>query len=398
MRAAWVTAIPPAVDGGGGHIRQAHLFAALAARFEVHLVVGGGPPHPDVAALAASVTEVAAASSAPPSSRAHRRASDLWSTVVRGRAPEVAAHDQVRARLGEALDTLPAPDLVQVEFLGLAPLVEQRRGGHWSITLHNLPSGMEHQRADVAAGRRQRALHRRAAVSSRRAEQAALAAYDTTIVCSDADAASLGGTPLVVPNGVDLDRFRASPVPTGGAVLFVGALNTAPNVEGLRWFVHHVWPLVRAARPDARLRVVGMAPVPEAQTTCDAPGVTLHADVADTLPFLHDARVAVVPLHIGTGSRLKALEAMAAGRPVVGTTIGLGGIDAQPGRHVEVADDPAAFAAAVVRVLADDAAAAALAAAGRALVETRYGWDSIGRAYVDAMVRRVASGGSCDPG
>jgi glycosyltransferase involved in cell wall biosynthesis len=113
--------------------------------------------------------------------------------------------------------------------------------------------------------------------------------------------------------------------------------------------------------------------------------------VPSTLPFLHDARVALVPLRIGSGSRLKALEAMAAGRPVVGTTIGLGGLAYQAGTHALVADDPAGLAEATVRLLRDDALAERLAAAARTLVEDRYRWDRIGEDFADLVVGRTVA-------
>ena len=95
-----------------------------------------------------------------------------------------------------------------------------------------------------------------------------------------------------------------------------------------------------------------------------------------------------MPLRIGTGTRLKALEAMAAGRPVVGTSVGLEGLGLVAGTHAHVVDDPAGFAAAVIRVLTDDAHAEALATAGRALVEERFEWTAIG----DLLARDLLAG------
>jgi glycosyltransferase involved in cell wall biosynthesis len=118
--------------------------------------------------------------------------------------------------------------------------------------------------------------------------------------------------------------------------------------------------------------------------------VAVHADVPAVEPFLRRARVAVVPLRIGSGSRLKALEALAAGRPVVGTTIGLGGLETVAGRHALVEDEPEGFAEAVVRLLGENDLAHDLARAGRELIEASYSWTRIGGRYAELLARLIA--------
>jgi glycosyltransferase involved in cell wall biosynthesis len=143
--------------------------------------------------------------------------------------------------------------------------------------------------------------------------------------------------------------------------------------------------------PDAILDIVGARPPPDVLALGNSDGVAVHADVPDVVPFLERARVAVVPLRIGSGSRLKALEAMAAGRPVVGTAIGVGGLEARPGRDLIVAVDAGAFADQVARCLADRELAMRLGRQGRALVEERYCWDRIGAEYAALLERRAAA-------
>jgi glycosyltransferase involved in cell wall biosynthesis len=193
----------------------------------------------------------------------------------------------------------------------------------------------------------------------------------------------------VIPNGVDTARFRPTPIPAAPVLVFTGTLSWWPNIDGLTWFCHDVLPLVREHVPDARFDIVGREPLPAVRELGRLAGVALHADVPSVVPWLEQARVAVVPLRIGSGSRLKALEAMAAGRPVVGTSVGLEGLDIGDDDQALVADDPASLAAAVVRLLTDDGVAARVANAGADHARGRFAWDAIGRRFVDTLLGLV---------
>ena len=114
--------------------------------------------------------------------------------------------------------------------------------------------------------------------------------------------------------------------------------------------------------------------------------IALHADVPTVVPWLERARAAVVPLRIGSGTRLKALEAMAAGRPVVGTSVGLEGLGIEAGAHAVVADDPSSFAAGVVQVLIDDDLAQRLARTGADHARRNFAWDAVSRRFVDVLL------------
>jgi glycosyltransferase involved in cell wall biosynthesis len=272
------------------------------------------------------------------------------------------------------------PGIVLLDHPVVAPLVSRRTAGGepWMMTLHNLGTVLAAHEAAVTRGRRQRWLLGRERGKSAAFERWCLEAFDAVVCVTAEDAELLPGPVAVVPNGVDCAALTLTPVPPDPVIVFTGALHTAPNIDGICWFVESVWPDVIAARPEARLEIVGSRP-PGTVTDLAAPTVTVHADVPDTTPFLRRARVAVVPLRIGSGSRLKALEAFAAGRPVVGTTIGLGGLPVRPHVHAEVADDAAGFAAAVVRLLDDDDRASSLAIRGRELVDdAQLCWAQIG--------------------
>ena len=395
VTAAWVTPFPPDRDGGGGQIRQAHLLLGLADQASIELICPGPVNDAGVLAAVDRLTEVE-----PPGPgwrdghRWARRGADLLALARSGEPIEVRSFRPVVQALAPALEQVTA-DVVLVEFAGLAPLLAARHAGQWVLTLHNLPSRMAAQQAAVMPRRRQRWLLRRDAATAAGFEQRAAAGFDAVITCTAADAAALPSSKpvLVVPNGVDLGRFRPTPVPSAPRILFSGALYTNPNVDGAVWFCHHVLPLVWEKVPGAEVVLAGFRPHPEVRALGGLPGVQVQADVVDMRPFLQAARVCVAPLRIGSGSRLKVLEAMAAGRPVVGTSIGLEGLDLVPDEQALFADDPPALAAAIVRLLTDDGLAASVAAAGRLAVEERFAWSGIARSFADSVVAMAGHGG-----
>jgi glycosyltransferase involved in cell wall biosynthesis len=174
---------------------------------------------------------------------------------------------------------------------------------------------------------------------------------------------------------IAVDAAAATPIAaltTAPRLLFLGGLHWPPNADALLTFVRDMWPRVRAARPDATLTSVGRDDHPSATECRAAPGVHLTGWVPEIDPFVQQSRLLVVPMRAGSGMRVKILEAMARGLPVVSTTVGCEGIGVVPGQHVLVADGAEAFATAVLTVLADNALAGQLAANARALVLERY--------------------------
>lgn len=209
------------------------------------------------------------------------------------------------------------------------------------------------------------------------AERAAVRASAAVLATSDQDAAvfrAWGAERVeVVPNGVDSAAVSWAPPSPHHELLYVGQYGYRPNEAAAVELVTEVLPRVRAAVPDATVELVGRNPT-EAVRALEGAGVAVVGAVDEVLPCLHHARVVVVPLRAGSGTRLKILEAMAAGTPVVATPLGAAGIDAVDGEHLLLGDSPADLAAQTVRVLTDDDLAAGLSKAARALVEQRYDW------------------------
>ncbi len=161
-------------------------------------------------------------------------------------------------------------------------------------------------------------------------------------------------------------------------VTFLGGLHYPPNAQGVLWFARTVMPLVLAQAPDAILTVIGKQPPTElAQCQIPAANIEVTGYVDDPAPWLAETAAFIVPLLAGGGMRVKIIDGWRWGLPIVSTTVGAEGILYTPGEQLLRADTPAEFAAAVVALLKDDELRAALAAAGRAWVETHYHWRTV---------------------
>jgi glycosyltransferase involved in cell wall biosynthesis len=158
--------------------------------------------------------------------------------------------------------------------------------------------------------------------------------------------------------------------------LFLGSLDWRPNLDAIQLLLDGLFQRVRNQEPDARLLIVGRNPPAWlSRRAHETASVELHANVPDVRPFLHSAAVLAVPLRVGGGSRLKVLEALACGLPVVSTSVGYEGLALTPGRDLLVADDPEQIASALLHCLRHPQQAQALAAAGQRVVLERYDWN-----------------------
>lgn len=296
------------------------------------------------------------------------------------------------------------PDIVYADHLSMAGYA-RRLGLPVVYDAHNV----EHAVLRRFASTRRDPITRIAAAIEwrrvRRYEAEVCRASRLVLIVSDVDRLALqvlagASTPFaVVPISVDAAAVTplAAP-PAGGHVLFLGGLHWPPNADALAWFVQSCWPAIRSARPGATLVSVGRDDAPVAAVCRGVPGVTLTGHVPDIAPHVAGSRVLVVPMRAGSGMRVKILEAMARGVPVVTTSVGVEGIDAMPGVHLLVADAPSDFASAVLRVLGDDALAARLAREARALVLARYDVAAVERTLLGAIEQAASTGREVLPG
>jgi glycosyltransferase involved in cell wall biosynthesis len=296
-----------------------------------------------------------------------------------GRPPLVDRYSgfsrELRALAGEGYD------VAVIEHFWCAPYAETLRplSGRLILDLHNTESWLART---VAASARwpEAALHRRFGSCYERLEKEWLPRFDAVLATSEMEAErvrALGGRVVVYPNTI---AFRPAPAfSREEAVIFTGNLEYHPNVAAVRWFAREIWPEIRARRPGVEWRVAGRNPSAVARDVRGVEGAALVGPVADAIAELARAKVAVVPLVSGSGTRFKILEAWCAGTPVVSTRLGAEGLDAEAGRDYIAADSPREFAFAVLRLLEDGREQANIGVCGRAVFEQRYtterGWE-----------------------
>lgn len=237
---------------------------------------------------------------------------------------------------------------------------------------HNVEAEIFERHAEMAQSPPMRLVWRREAEKMAAFERRVLNKFDAVIGVSDRNAAVFGerygvSSPRVIPTGVDLQRFpfqRPDPtVDDCDELVFTGSMGWRANIDAIRWMAEAVWPHLMARRPGIRLTVVGRDPPPDFVKEIERLGCAIRFTgfVDSIVPYVHAAAVYVMPIRVGSGTRIKTYEAIAMGRPIVSTTLGVEGLPLTPGEHFEPADDPAAFAQACARLIEDPKRRAALA-------------------------------------
>jgi glycosyltransferase involved in cell wall biosynthesis len=215
---------------------------------------------------------------------------------------------------------------------------------------------------------------------------------DCCVVCSKLDRRRLGAPrSAVVPNGYDDPGPPPEEPVRDHVVVMVGLFRYGPNATAATWFAREVLPRLRQLVADVELRLVGRHDG-ALDDVSGQPGVRVLGEVDDVGAELRHARVAAVPVLAGSGTRVKVIEALAYGVPLVTTSAGCEGIDVRHGKNVLVADDAGQMAAACARLLEDDEEADALRTAGRALFLESYQWRDIQK-DIAQLARTVAEGG-----
>jgi glycosyltransferase involved in cell wall biosynthesis len=289
--------------------------------------------------------------------------------------------------------------IVQVESIHLMsylPILRQARRRPIAICdWHNIESELMQRYSDREPGFLRRAYASKTARLMKAFEERALLEFDAHVTVSERDAERLRhinpkARVFVIENGVDTAFYSdQSDHSKAQRIVFVGSMDYHANIDGAVNFARNVWPAVREQRPGLTFTIVGKDPAAEVRELAQLPSIEVTGTIDDVRPFYREAIAAVVPLNVGGGSRLKILEAMAAGVPVVSTTLGAEGLDVRPDENILIADTNEELAAAIVGLTWNEARRKELSAAGRALVISRYDWVSLGeelfRAYEELV-------------
>jgi len=366
----------------GGQIRTLEMVKRLHRRHEVHYVAFEDPDHPEGLARAG---EYASFYYSVPHRLPKKRSlafakwlfQGLWdelpvavmgyrSGLMRRRIEQLQDKERFDAIVCDFLFPAPnIPDLASCVLFqhNVEALIWQRHVEHAKTPLHRWYFRLQAERMAAYEGEVCRRVKRVIAVSEN----------DARMMERNFQLDKVGD----VPTGVDVDYFRP-PAQTEPRydLIFLGSMDWMPNIYGAQWFCDRILPLIRRKRPECTLALVGRKPVAEMTALAAAdPRITVTGTVPDVRPWLHGARVSIVPLRIGGGTRLKVFEAMAAGVPTVSTTVGAEGLDVRDGENIRLADEEEQFAEACLELLEDDAARARMAAAGQQLVASRYSWE-----------------------
>lgn len=390
MRILFLSAWCPLPADNGSKLRIAHLLRGLAAKHTIDLLAFAPEPPGEEALreLRAICGTVELVPETPFAGRASGRLRGLLSarprSVVANHSPAMAA--AVRARAGRGYDLVIASELHMAPYALLVPGVPRALEGLELAALR-----------DQYAGQRRLLPRLRYALTwwkTRAYVAGLLKQFDGATTVSEGEHALLRRLHrdtrlVVVPNGVDLGACTGSfGTPSNDTLIYPGALSYEANFDAVQFFAEAILPRLRLRRPDVRLRVTGRA-TPEQVAMLAGLGVECTGFLDDVRPAVAGAWAEVVPLRKGSGTRLKVLEALALGTPVISTAKGVEGLDLLPERDVLVADTPDDFAGQTLRLLGSPALRAELAANGRRAA-AGYDWSvSVGRleGLIDAIVR-----------
>jgi polysaccharide biosynthesis protein PslH len=366
---------------GGGALRTASLLEYLARGHDVDLIVFRQPGAPDPAALVPRGLARRIAAIELPVHRRTTAARALRNAVRLARAvpPLVDRFAGFADRVAEAVNGRRYRIGI-IEHFWCAPYLEQVAPAceRTVLDLHNIESMLHARCAAVepgAAGFAHNVFHQ----AAKELERQLLPRFSQVLATSECDAAAAcaiapGARVCVYPNA--LPWQPQPPRVEEDAIVFSGNMEYHPNISAVRFFRHQVWPILRHDWPGLVWRLIGKNEWAVSRHTSGDFRIEVRGGVDDAVSEIAHAKVAIVPVLAGSGTRLKILEAWAAGVPVVSTTIGAEGLPARDGEHLLLADGAAAFARAVSRLLACKESRARLGSAGRLLMEKEFTWES----------------------
>jgi sugar transferase (PEP-CTERM/EpsH1 system associated) len=386
----------------GGRLRTWHLMRHLAKQHDITYLAFCEPQQ--TPADAAGMREVCAEVIAIPRKESTKGSWRFYAEVaghLLSPLPYAVGKYRSRAferKLRELLNTQTF-DLIVCDFLFPAVNLPKTLPCPAVIFTHNVESEIWRRHAETQTSALGRVLYGMQYQRMLRYERRTLARFDGVLAVSEADRetmrrlypGAIRGPVHVVPTGVDTDYYtpaaRVNAVsPNNRSMVFTGSMDWLPNEDAMLFFCREILPSIRREEPEATLSIVGRAPTPAVAALAKQAGVIVTGRVEDVRPYVRDASVYLVPLRIGGGTRLKIFEAMAMGKAIVSTTVGAEGLPVTHGKHVWLADEPQAFAQAVVRLMRDVDSRRRLEEAARTLVLDRYDWSAVAGQLEHALI------------
>jgi polysaccharide biosynthesis protein PslH len=398
MKILWVKAGGLVPVDTGGKIRSYHILRELARKHEVTFftfyAAHPDDAHPQLERLFRRVVCYPLRLPAPKSfGEGVFYARHLFSS----RPYSIAKYcqPQVARELHELVQT-EAYDVIVCDFIFAAGIIPWETRCPKVLFTHNVEAMIWKRHYQVARNPIWKAVCWREQLAIARAERLYLEQADHVVTVSDIDRDFFtrfidASKMTVIPTGVDLEHFRPSPGQgKPNLLVFTGSMDWLPNEDGVFYFIEEILPRIRRDIPETTVWIVGRRPSLRLETlAAKSQGVRVTGWVEDVRPYVHDASVYIVPLRVGSGTRLKIFEAMAMGKAVVSTSIGAEGLPVQDGKNIILADKPEEFARAVVTLLKDSVARGELGRAARQLVEREYSWACVAARF-DAVLRTMA--------
>ena len=366
---------------GGGALRTASLVEYLGRRFDLDIIVFRQPGAPDPSArIPAELVRSVAVIDLPCNGRGFvSRSMRNLRRLAMGAPPLNDRFAGFETQIGRVLAGRNY-DVAIAEHFWVAGYrdVLAAHARHVALDLHNIESIL-FERMAVHEPWPASAMHRQFGAICREMEERLLPGFSFLIATSEKDRETVAALApksrvIVYPNTIPLQ-----PVPRvarQNAIIFTGNLEYSPNTCAVRYFHDRIWPLVSARKPDLVWKIAGINPHAVRRIVNGSPRVELIGPVEDSAATIASARIAVIPLLAGSGTRLKILDAWAAGTPVESTTIGAEGLAGRDGKELLMRDGAAQFADAICELVDSPALATKLGAAGRVLYEREYTWNA----------------------
>jgi sugar transferase (PEP-CTERM/EpsH1 system associated) len=302
-----------------------------------------------------------------------------------------------RRRLSEQITSLCKSrqfDFIISDFLHAAPVIP------WSFPCtkvffsHNVETLIWKRHFRIATNPLWKAVCWREYKLMSRAERKYMREADCVLTVSEADKEVFARfidpqKMTVIPTGVETEYFKPAPdEPSGRNLVFTGSMDWLANEDAMLYFVKEILPLVEKQVPNVSLWIVGRSPSQRVRELgSQHKNVHVTGTVDDVRPYIQQGTVYVVPIRVGSGTRLKIFEAMSMGKAIVSTPVGAEGLPVTHGKDIVLAESPEDFAQSVITLLRDPERRKTLGVAARSLVESRYSWSVVGKIFEEAMMR-----------